>query len=142
MKEFQQSSVVNVPENFAPETPIIDFGGLKEKGGARMPTDIDLLLSFGDNFIVCEFKNGDAPMPRGQQLALERLGRAARLPVIHFSHTTGANEKVHAEAATAKSAYFPRDGIWGWYPPKSRKTLAQVVLQATQGSLPPLASCH
>lgn len=145
MKAFQQSSFVNIPEDFSPAAPVFDFSGLKEKSGVRMATDVDLLLSINDeDFIVCEFKDGDAPMPRGQQLAFERLSRAARVPTIHFSHHTSGepSEKVHAEAATAKSAYFPRNGVWGWYPPTSRWTMARVVSQATRGLLPPLVSCR
>lgn len=143
MQAFQQSSFVNVPDDSSPSTPIFDFSGLKEKDGVRMATDIDLLLSINDDdFIVCEFKSGDAPMPGGQKLAFERLSRAARVPTIHFSHTDGAGETVRAEDAAAKSAYFPKNGVWGWYPPKSRVPLPRVVDQATQGVLPPLVSCH
>jgi hypothetical protein len=48
-----------------------DFGGLR--WGNIIPTDIDGFLDFGNRlFIFFELKYGDAKMPLGQRLALER----------------------------------------------------------------------
>lgn len=49
-----------------------DFSGLR--WGAISPTDIDGLLEFSNRlFIFVETKYKDAPVPFGQQLALERV---------------------------------------------------------------------
>lgn len=48
-----------------------DFSGLRF--GTITPTDIDGMMEFGDkDWIFFEVKHGDAQMPRGQKLCLER----------------------------------------------------------------------
>ena len=48
------------------------FSGLRF--GKITPTDIDGFLDFGNNvYVFIETKHGDAPLPYGQKLALERL---------------------------------------------------------------------
>jgi len=51
---------------------IRDFSGLRY--GKITPTDIDGFMDFGDKvFIFIEAKHGDAALPYGQRLALQRL---------------------------------------------------------------------
>ena len=51
---------------------IRDFSGLRY--GKITPTDIDAFMDFGNQaFVFIEAKHGDAPLPYGQRLALERL---------------------------------------------------------------------
>jgi len=53
-------------------TQIRDFSGLLF--GTITPTDIDGLIDFHNKlFVLMEFKYKDTPLPRGQQLAIERL---------------------------------------------------------------------
>ena len=55
---------------------INDFRGLRY--GTITPTDIDGFLDLNDNvFVFIELKYGDAELPYGQRLALERLCDAA-----------------------------------------------------------------
>jgi hypothetical protein len=56
-----------------------DFSGLR--WGAISPTDIDGLLEFSNRlFIIIETKYKNAPIPRGQLLALERVCDAINHP--------------------------------------------------------------
>ena len=58
-----------------------DYSGLKF--GNISPTDINACLEFGGKlFIFVETKFGDAQMPRGQQLCLERLCDLLTVPAI------------------------------------------------------------
>ena len=51
---------------------IVDFSNLKY--GKITPTDIDGVLDFGNRlFVYFELKHGNAEVPYGQRLALERL---------------------------------------------------------------------
>jgi len=51
---------------------LCDFTGLQY--GKITPTDLDGFVDFGNKiFVLIECKGGDAKMPYGQQLALERL---------------------------------------------------------------------
>ena len=52
---------------------VLDFSGL-QLGGGRYPMDIDGFLDWqGRQFIFIEVKYGDTALPRGQELAYERL---------------------------------------------------------------------
>lgn len=52
---------------------LVDFSGLRF-GNGRMPTDIDAFMEFDDKqYVFVEAKYHNAAMPKGQQLALERL---------------------------------------------------------------------
>lgn len=75
---------------------IRDFGGLRF--GKITPTDIDAAVEFGDRlYVFVEAKHGDAPIPHGQRLLLERLCDALHQPprryavVILASHDTDAD---------------------------------------------------
>lgn len=58
---------------------IINFAGLRF--GNITPTDVDGLIDFGNGlFVLLEYKHGDAPLPNGQRLALERLAVSTRVP--------------------------------------------------------------
>ena len=52
---------------------LIDFKGLSIDGYIY-PTDIDGLIEYKDSeYIIFEIKHGDAPVPFGQKLALQRM---------------------------------------------------------------------
>lgn len=58
-----------------------DYKGLRF--GNISPTDVDAMLEFGGKlFIFVETKYGLATMPRGQELALERLCDLLTVPAI------------------------------------------------------------
>jgi uncharacterized protein YbjQ (UPF0145 family) len=58
---------------------IRDFSGLLIPGTKITPTDIDMFIEYHNKlFIFAETKYGDADIPRGQKLALERLCDAAQ----------------------------------------------------------------
>lgn len=66
-----------------------DYSGLKF--GFISPTDIDACLEFGGKlFIFVETKFGNATMPLGQKLALERLCDLLTVPaiIIQTTHTS------------------------------------------------------
>ena len=71
---------------------LIDFKGLRF--GTIMPTDIDAFIDFGGSkFVFIEVKHQNAPLPLGQQLALERLADACddagrKTLVLVASHDT------------------------------------------------------
>ena len=63
-----------------------DYSGLKF--GNISPTDIDACLEFGGKlFIFVETKFGNSPMPRGQELALERLCDLLTVPAVIIQTT-------------------------------------------------------
>lgn len=56
---------------------IIDFSGIRYQ--KITPTDIDGMIEYhNDAFVFYEFKYGDAEVPAGQRLALERLVKDIR----------------------------------------------------------------
>jgi len=84
-----------------------DYSGLQFAGGIT-PTDVDGYLDFGNKVTVfVEFKYGDAPLPYGQRLALERLvddvsmTKPAILIVAQHSHHP--LEDIQAHRATVSS---------------------------------------
>jgi len=82
---------------------IKDFGGMRF--GKIMPTDIDAFLDFNDKiFILIELKYDGHSMPRGQELALERLSDACWTDtresyVIVATHHSGADEDISVSDA-------------------------------------------
>lgn len=54
--------------------------------GNITPTDIDVFMDFGDKlFVIGEAKYGDAQLPFGQRLAIERLCDAAHNPPHRYA---------------------------------------------------------
>lgn len=103
-------------------------GQLKDFSGLRWdkitPTDVDGLVDFGDKLWVnMEFKYGDAPLPYGQRLAIERLcsDLAKTKPTLGIiaRHTHPANEPI--DCANAEVAEIWYDGKFT--PPAGRYTV-------------------
>ncbi len=70
-------------------TQVIDYSGLRY--GNITPTNIEGAMDFGGKaFIYLEYKYGDAPLPRGQELYFERQVEKLSVPaiVIVGSHNT------------------------------------------------------
>lgn len=74
-------------------TQVIDYSGLRY--GKITPTNIDGGVDFGGKaFVYLEYKYGDAPLPRGQELHLERLIANLRVPALAIvaTHDEGPGE--------------------------------------------------
>lgn len=52
------------------------------------PSDVDFVYECGGHFLLCEMKTGDAPVPRGQTMMLERLLRclSSRSVIVIVRH--------------------------------------------------------
>lgn len=94
---------------------IIDFTGLQ--WDTITPTDIDGLIEYKNKAMVfMEFKYNDAQMPKGQELALQRLAddsqkvgkEATVLECIHF--VGDCNDDVIAPDAIVRRIYYK--GKW------------------------------
>lgn len=94
---------------------IIDFTGLQ--WDTITPTDIDGLIEYKNKAMVfMEFKYNDAQMPKGQELALQRLAddsqkvgkEATVLECIHF--VGDCNDDVIATDAIVRRIYYK--GKW------------------------------
>lgn len=78
--------------------------------GSKMPTDIDWFLDFdGGLFVWGEVKYGATEIPRGQELALERICDAAHRAgisswIIVSTHATGCDETIDL-ASTVVTRY-------------------------------------
>lgn len=89
-----------------------DFSGLK--WGKISPTDIDGILEFSDKlYVIIETKYGGAPMPYGQQLALERLTRALNQPPRHaVLIVTSHNSHDRIDMANTKVIKYMEGNQW------------------------------
>ena len=68
-----QSSIDTRIRNPSKMKQLIDFKDL-EVDGYIYPTDIDVLIEYKDSeYIIFEVKFGDAEVPFGQKLALQRM---------------------------------------------------------------------
>jgi hypothetical protein len=92
---------------------IRDFSGLRY--GKITPTDIDAFIDFGNKtFIIVEGKHGNAELPYGQRLALERLcdaitnGIDAWLLVTRYD--TPSDEDVNY--ASSKVTSYRHEKVW------------------------------
>lgn len=104
-----------VIQNRARARQIIDFSGIRY--GNITPTDIDGFFERGNMaFVFYEMKYGDADMPNGQRIALERLVdamRAANKKAVLFlcrHDVDDVNADVDAENTTVDKIYF--NGEW------------------------------
>ena len=76
MSNNEQRGIIRNP---AHKQRIADFSGLKV--GNITPTDIDAFMDFGNRlFVFIEAKYGEAELPLGQRIALERLCDASQKP--------------------------------------------------------------
>lgn len=94
---------------------IVDFNGLRY--GPISPTDIDAQLEFDNRlFIFIEAKFGDAKVPIGQRLALERMCDAIHAPphryavVLVASHQTEKGKNI--DLGAAKLTAYRYGGKW------------------------------
>ncbi len=97
---------------------LIDFKGLSVDGYIY-PTDIDGLIEYKDSeYIIFEIKHGDAPVPFGQKLALQRMvddftkcGKQAVAFV--WEHTVrDVNKPVIAAWCRVREIYYGGEKEW------------------------------
>ena len=92
---------------------LLSFVGLR--WGKITPTDFDLFIDFGGRgFVLGEIKYRDAPLHRGQELALERAADAwdkAGIPTLTLvaSHSTDIGDVIVADASVVR---FRWKGQW------------------------------
>lgn len=111
---------------------IINFGGLRY--GNITPTDIDGVIEYHDTHIVFfEFKYGEAPLPYGQRVALERIvnncanaGKQAILCVCR--HNTPQGQQIDAANTPVSDVYVGgSNGFTGqWIDEQFGRTLKEI----------------
>lgn len=97
---------------------LIDFKGL-DIDGKIYPTDIDGLIEYKDSeYIIFEIKHGDAEVPFGQRLALQRMvddftkiGKQAVVFICEHS-VRDANKPVVAAWCKVREIYYGGEGEW------------------------------
>jgi len=102
--------------------------------GRITPSDVDAFVEFdGKLFVFIEAKFGDAQMPRGQQLALERLADACWKPPARSSLLIICR---HGTEATVDYAAMPVERLrWaGEWQQIERMSVAQVIERARKFS--------
>lgn len=94
---------------------IIDFSGIRY--GNITPTDVDGLIEYHDKAVVfLEYKFGDAEMPFGQKLALERVANnnqkaGKHATVMLCEHDVeDCMRDVDASSAIVRDFYYA--GVW------------------------------
>lgn len=97
---------------------LIDFKGLAVDGNIY-PTDIDGLIEYKDTeYIIFEVKYGDAEVPFGQRLALQRMvddfTKAGKQAVVFIcEHTVrDANKPVVAAWCKVREIYYGKEKEW------------------------------
>lgn len=110
---------------------IRDFSGLR--WGNITPTDIDLIVDFQDKlWVIGELKHTDAPLPYGQQLALERLARDLHTvgkPVLCVvaEHSTEIGNDVIAADSIVRTYYWKKGKVWSWATPRKPIVLKSAI---------------
>jgi hypothetical protein len=95
--------------------------------GTITPTDIDGLIEYRNKcYVLFEEKFGDAKLPRGQELALERIcdDLGAKKPTIFIvaSHNTEPEQDIDvANSQVVKFRFESR-----WYPIKNKMTTKEL----------------
>lgn len=103
---------------------IRDYSGLKY--GNITPTDIDGFLDFHNKiFIFFELKYGDAELPIGQRLALERLCDATGVEVISYAFIAKHYHPVEEDIDAARAVVTKIRHRGLWTTPKQERTLKQ-----------------
>lgn len=105
---------------------LLSFEGLR--WGTITPTDFDLFIDFGGRgFVLGELKHGDAPLLRGQELALERAADGwdrAGIPTLTLvaSHSVDIGDVLVARAIVTKFRWRGK-----WTPMRNPLTIADLV---------------
>lgn len=105
---------------------LLSFTGMR--WGKITPTDFDLFIDFhGDGFVLGELKLRDAPLLRGQELALERAadtwdrGGVPCLTIV-ASHSVDVGNVIVADAIVTRFRFAGR-----WVKMRDRQTVAWMV---------------
>jgi hypothetical protein len=104
---------------------IRDFSGLLIPGTKITPTDIDMLIEYHNRyFIFAETKYGNAELPAGQKLALERLCDAAqrgnKLSIAFITrHTAEVGEDIDMGMTTIEEYRW----LFKWHKPPIENVL-------------------
>lgn len=111
---------------------IIDFSGLRY--GKCTPTDIDGLIELGGRvFIFIEYKFGDAEMPYGQRLALERIvdimNDAKPSLLVVAKHDNPVEQDIDGANATVVKVRTDRRWITEWVSGKTVKEVVDVFIE-------------
>lgn len=99
--------IIQDPKNFHQK---VLFGGMKY--GKCMPTDIDAAMEFGGKaLILYELKYGNAPVPKGQMLLLQRIidawqqdGKQAVLFICR--HKTPSGQDIELRNSIVTDVYY------------------------------------
>lgn len=116
-------------ENRARAAQIRDYSGLR--WGKITPTDIDGFTDFQDRaYVFIELKCGDADLPHGQRLALERLCHccqvAGKFAVVFVArHNEPPEEDIYAASAMVEEIWWNRR--LSWKPPQTDITLKEAI---------------
>lgn len=97
---------------------LIDFVGM-QVDGYIYPTDIDGLIEYKDSeYIIFEVKFGDADVPKGQKLALQRMvddftkvGKQAVVFICEH-HISDPNTPVIAAKCKVREIYYGNERQW------------------------------
>ena len=107
------------------KSQIVEFSGLKY--GNIYPTDIDCFIDFKDKlFIFAEAKYGDAELPFGQRLALERLCDTCSAIKSSVVFVVRHHSDTDIDIAYALVSEYRWKGEW-LYPENPYLTLRQAV---------------
>lgn len=116
---------------------INDFSKLRF--GNITPTDIDAFMDFSDKlFVFVEAKFGSAPMPRGQEWAIERLVDATHCPPKRHSVAFITSHKVESgdvDFANTVVTKYRWCGKWR-YPKTSGSTLLEGITAIKAAVMP------
>lgn len=110
---------------------LIDFKGLGLDSGIY-PTDIDGLIEYHDReYIIFEVKHGNAKVPVGQRVAMQRMvddftkvGKRA-VAIICEHHVDDVDKPVIAAYCRVREFYY--GGERRWRPPDKRMTVQEMV---------------
>lgn len=110
---------------------LVDFKGL-DIDGKIYPTDIDGLIEYKDSeYIIFEIKHGDAEMPYGQRLALQRMvddfAKVGKQAVVFVCEHTVRDAKKPVVAARCKVREIYHGGSKGWITPEGEITIREAV---------------
>ncbi len=119
-------------QNRQRSTQVIDYSGLRY--GKCTPTDIDGLIELAGNvFIFIEYKFGNADMPYGQRLALERvvdiMDTVKPSLLIHAQHFTPPDQDI--DGANAKVVKVRTNKTWTtqWVTGRAVKEVVDVFIK-------------
>lgn len=110
---------------------LIDFKGLELDGGIY-PTDIDGLIEYHNKeYILIEAKHGNAKVPVGQRVAMQRMvedftkaGKKA-VAIVCEHNINDTNKPVIAAYCRVREFYY--GGEHKWRPPDKRMTVQEMV---------------